>query len=91
MIEWILCEQDATAAVRDSRARARRPRAPPAPLHGVAGVGQRGYLHQRLEHRGMVGFYMKHPPSWEPTVGIYLGSYGGPSGGGLFLVSEVPL
>ena len=32
-----------------------------------------------------------NPPSWEPTVGLYLGSYGGPMGGGLFLMNEVPL
>ena len=29
------------------------------------------------------------PPSSDPTVGLYLGSYGGPKGGGLFLMSEV--
>ena len=26
-----------------------------------------------------------------PTVGLYLGSYGGPKGGGLFPMSEAPL
>ena len=31
------------------------------------------------------------PPSQDPTVGLNLGSYGGPKGGGLFLMSEVPL
>ena len=32
--------------------------------------------------------HKEHPP---PTVGLYLGSYGVPRGGGLFLMSEVPL
>ena len=31
------------------------------------------------------------PLSYDPTVGLYLGSYGGPMGGGLFLMSEVLL
>ena len=31
------------------------------------------------------------PPSWDPTAGLCLGPYGGPGGGGLFLMSEVPL
>ena len=31
------------------------------------------------------------PPSYDPTVGLYLGSYGCPRGGGQFLVSEIPL
>ena len=30
-------------------------------------------------------------PSQDPTVGLYLGSYGGLRGGGLFLMSQVPL
>ena len=28
---------------------------------------------------------------WDPAVGLYLGPYGGPSGGGHFLMSEAPL
>ena len=31
------------------------------------------------------------PPSQDPTVGLYLGSYVGPRWGGAFLMSEVPL
>ena len=31
------------------------------------------------------------PPSWDPTVGLYLGSYGGPRGRGMFLMSKVLL
>ena len=31
------------------------------------------------------------PPPWDPTVGLFLGSFGSSRGGGLFLVSEVPL
>ena len=27
----------------------------------------------------------------DPVVGLYLGSYGGPRGGGVFFMSEVPL
>ena len=34
---------------------------------------------------------MRNRPPWDPTVGLYLGSYGGLRGGGLFLMSEVPL
>ena len=30
-------------------------------------------------------------PPWDPTVGLCLGPYGGPGGGGLFLESEVSL
>ena len=30
-------------------------------------------------------------PSEGPTMGVYLGSYGDPRGGGLFHMSEVPL
>ena len=34
---------------------------------------------------------MGNTPRQEPTVGLYLGSYSGPGGMGLFLMSEVPL
>jgi len=34
---------------------------------------------------------LKQQPSQDPTVGLSLGSYGGPRGGGAFLMSEVPL
>ena len=34
---------------------------------------------------------IRNTPLLGPTVGLYLGSYGGPRGGGLFHMSEVPL
>ena len=39
------------------------------------------------------GYLAHNPPSppKNPTIGLYLGSYGGPRGGGLFLMGEVPL
>ena len=35
--------------------------------------------------------HKKQPPPEDPTAGLCLGPYGGPIGGGQFLVSEVPL
>ena len=37
--------------------------------------------------------YLAHktPPLEDPAVGLYLGSYGGPQEGGIFLMREAPL
>ena len=35
--------------------------------------------------------HKKHPPSQDPTVGPFPGSYDGPMGGRLFLMSEATL
>ena len=48
----------------------------------------------RLNAVDRVQGYLTHKrkkSSWDPTVGLYLGSSGGPKEGGLFLMSEVPL
>jgi len=57
---------------------------------GGVGFGVQGQV-SRVE--GLQGYlaHKKHPLRRPPTVGLYLGSYDGPEGGGLFLMSEVPL
>ena len=70
-------------------------------LVGVGGpVEENGaVLRDDLEHvraRQVRNLYrgtslIRTTPSQDSTVGLYLGSFGGPRGGGLFLMSEVPL
>ena len=50
-------------------------------------------LTAHLQERAAQGYLAHknpHPPL-DPTVGLYLGSYGGPRGGALFLMNEVAL
>ena len=50
-----------------------------------AGVGQAPVHELDLQTGAWVPRSQETPPAQDPTVGIYLGSYGGPRGGGFFL------